>query len=120
VQRTVKYSPELNVSLLKQPFILIIKNPQKKTMAHKIKVTQELKNIILSQFNEGLSKYRIARLNGVSETMVRYIIHPEKIAENRKNTVKNNVKNVARVKAFRERQKIKKSDTPMNTGLKII
>ena len=67
-------------------------------MAQKPKITPEQKETIIAQYNEGLSKYRIAKLHGISETMVRYIIHPEKVAENRKNTVKNNAKNLERVK----------------------
>ena len=74
-------------------------------MAQAPKITPEQKETIIAQFNEGLSKYRIAKLHGISETMVRYIIHPEKVAENRKNTVKNNAKNVLRVQKCLRKKK---------------
>lgn len=67
-------------------------------MGQKPKITQEEKQLIIAEFQTGdYSKYKIANIHGISWQMVHYIINPEKVAENRNNTVKNNVKNVLRV-----------------------
>jgi DNA invertase Pin-like site-specific DNA recombinase len=73
----------------------------------KPKISSETKEQIIADFESGVSKYRIAKNYGISRTAVHYIINPEKVAENRKNTVKNNLKNNLRVRACRERKKNK-------------
>jgi hypothetical protein len=79
---------------------------ERKKTDRRIKLSDLEKTAILAEYNSGITnKAFLGRKYGVSDQMVTYIVQPGKLAENRKNTVKNNEKNRLRVQEFRKRQK---------------
>lgn len=77
-------------------------------MAGKKKLSDEDKKQIISEYNAGEKRKNIALKYGVSETMVTYIVFPEKVSQMREKASKRDTEkamNIERVHRYRERKK---------------
>ena len=77
-------------------------------MAQKPKLTLQQKEEIKNKHNDGRTAYSLAKEYGVSDTTIFYTVYPERLENNRKNTVKNNAKNVLRVQKCLRKKKEQK------------